>query len=304
MSSSLYKIGLNTHDSDVNIPKNTESKTINKKMGEDESRKLIRRTIDSVEKSIKGSNSVVTRKGIPIKGNLLYFFSLVLNDQALHNKLKAETNKDKLLKRLVELGKKNDYQFTEQDVEAIPGSWQAQSAEQLLSMFLNLAKGSIEQFLVTVKNNPPLQDKLMEAFLDKEKVSLEQFATDLQDNPAWQKKLRTALNKESFVKQAVELGNQNCYQFTDKEVQAIPGSWQVQSVEKLLSLLLNLKKGSLENHIDKETAQKQFVQVAMELAKENGYCFPEEEEKRLSEVLSKALADAWNASYERGRIWS
>jgi len=106
MSSSLYKVGLNAHDSDVNIPKNGNSKTIKKKMGGDESRKLIRRTIDSVEKSIKGSDSVVTRKGIPIKGNLLYFFSLVLNDQALHNKLKAETDKDKLLKRLVELGKK------------------------------------------------------------------------------------------------------------------------------------------------------------------------------------------------------
>ena len=74
MSSSLYKVGLNAHAIDVSIPKNAESKTIKKKMGGDESRKLIRRTIDSVEKSIKGSNSVVTRKGIPIKGNLLYFF--------------------------------------------------------------------------------------------------------------------------------------------------------------------------------------------------------------------------------------
>jgi hypothetical protein len=304
MSSSLSKIGLNTANSDVNLPQNTEFKTIKKKMGEEEARKLIRRTLNSVENSIKGSDSVLTIKGIPIKGNLLYFFSLVMNDQALHDKLKAETDKGKLLKLLVELGKKNDCKFTEQDVEAIPGSWQAQSAQQLLSVFLNLAKGSIEQFLVTVKNNPPLQEKLMEAFLDKEKVSLEQFATDFQDNPAWQKKLRMAPNKESFVKQAVDLGNQNCYQFTDKEVQAIPGSWQAQSVEDLLSLLLNLKKGSLENYIDKETAQKQFVQVTMDLAKENGYCFLEEEEKRLSEVLSKGLADAWNASYERGRIWS
>jgi hypothetical protein len=281
----------------------TSLKTKKIKLGKEQARKLIMKVIDLCEKSIK--EEVVPIKGISIKRNLLYFSLLVLNDPDLQEELKAETNKDKdkFLECLIELGKRNNRQFTEQDVKAIPGTWEAQSAKELLATFLDLPKvlkGSLEQFLTTVKNNSSLQDKLMEAFLDEETESLEQFAKAVQNNPALQKKLRTTPNKDSFVKQAVDLGKQNGYVFTDKKVQAISGSWNAQSVQELLEVFLKVTKGSLENLIDKETAQRQFKERAMELAQENGYILSETEGNR----LSKALADAWTTRYERGRIWS
>lgn len=308
MPSSLSNINEKLQESDDGIAKASQLESGKKKinLGKEQSSKLIIKVIDLCEKSIK--EAAIAIKGISIKRNLLELSLLVLNDPALQEKLKTETDKTgtdkaKFVKYVIELGKKKNHPFTEEDVEAIPGSWEAQSAKELLAIFLDfpqVSQGSFEQFLTTLKNNSSLQDKLMEAFLDEETENLGQFAKAVQNNPALQKKLRTTPNKDSFVKQAVDLGKQNGYVFTDKKVQAISGSWNAQSVQELLEVFLKVTKGSLENLIDKETAQRQFKERAMELAQENGYILSETEGNR----LSKALADAWTTRYERGRIWS
>lgn len=273
---------------------------------------IIIKVIDLVKNDLTRVDSIVIIGRKFIRGILKYFSLFVLEKPEVQKEIKAENDKDKLVKSLVKLGNKNRYQFTEQrtvktiplfteqEVQEIPGGWQAQSAEDFLSAFLDLANGSLEHFLVTVKKDPHLQDELMKAFLDEETEKLKQFVAAVQKNSTWQKKLRAETNKDSFVQRAVELGKQNGYEFTDatdEKVQAIPGSWQAQSVEELLSVFLNAANKKLENRIDRETAQKQFIKIAMELAKEKGYNFTDEEENR----LSKAFADAW---YERGRIWS
>ncbi|NEQ15203.1 MAG: Nif11 family protein [Moorea sp. SIO3E2] len=88
------------------------------------------------------------------------------------------------------------YNFAAQDVMTMPGSWSANSVEELISAFYKLAQGSLEHFLTDVKQDPALQQKLSE-------------------------KLQTTTDKGNLAQVLVKLGKAEGYSFTAEDVEEV-----------------------------------------------------------------------------------
>lgn len=125
---------------------------------------------------------------IKAKGDLKHFSFIILNDAALQEKLKQFPDKESCLKYILQLGQESGCKFTEDEIKKLTGSWSAESAEELVSILLNLSAGGLEKCLTDIKNDSSLQHHF------KQGVG------------------------QNFTEFLVQLGQKNGYTFTIKEV--------------------------------------------------------------------------------------
>ncbi|NEP51794.1 MAG: Nif11 family protein [Moorea sp. SIO3C2] len=131
------------------------------------------------------------------QGNLQHFSWVVQNDPNLQAELNKITDKGAFVEQLLALAKtQGGYNFAAQDVMTMPGSWSANSVEELISAFYTLAQGSLEHFLTDVKQDPALQQKLSE-------------------------KLQTTTDKDNLAQVLVKLGKAEGYSFTAEDVEEV-----------------------------------------------------------------------------------
>lgn len=130
------------------------------------------------------------------QGSLQHFSWVVQNNPNLQAELTGVSDKNAFVEKLLELAKiQGGYTFTAQEVINIPGAWNANSVEDLISAFYNLTQGSLEQFLTDVEQDPVLQQKLDE-------------------------KLKTA-DKGNLAKILAQLGEEEGYSFTTEDVENV-----------------------------------------------------------------------------------
>lgn len=84
----------------------------------------------------------------------------------------------------------------------------------------------------------------------KSKRGFKEFAFFVANNPDVQKKLQESQDKNSFKERLMQFGKEKGYEVTEKNVKDIPDSWSATSVEKLLSNLVNLGKGGLQQFLN------------------------------------------------------
>lgn len=99
-------------------------------------------------------NAVQSKKGFK------EFAFFVANNSEVQQKLQESPNKSRFKECLVQVCKEYGYEFTEEKVTEIPNSWDAISAEELLSKLVDWGKGSFQQFLTDIKNEPRLKKEL------------------------------------------------------------------------------------------------------------------------------------------------
>jgi Protein of unknown function (DUF1565)/Nif11 domain len=149
----------------------------------------MRRLSTKHQKKLQFIDKLLT--SIKATGSLKHFAFIVQNDIDLQKALMQATNKRTCVDLMVELGKQYGCKFAVEDIKNIPGSWSANSVKQLVSLLLDLANGGLEHFLTAIKNDPALQRQL-----DRD--------TD-----------------ENFTKFLVQLGQENGYTFTARDVEEV-----------------------------------------------------------------------------------
>ena len=128
------------------------------------------------------------------QGSLQHFSWVVQNNPNLQAELTKVTDKNAFVEKLLELAKiQGGYKFTAQEVMTIPGTWSANSVEELISVFYNLTQGSLEHFLTEVEKDPVLQQKLNE-------------------------ELQTVAGQENLAKILAQFGKAEGYDFKAKDV--------------------------------------------------------------------------------------
>jgi Nif11 domain len=156
----------------------------------EERRTNIARETSSV-KPLKGSQVIEPLlANIQAQGNLKHFSFLALNNLTIQKQLAAEaSNKEKFVELVLRLGKYYGCKFTDSEVRAIPGTWEAHDESELIEALLSFSKKGLEAFLTEAKRNSSLFEKL------------------------------GALNFDSnFPELLVKLGNSLGYSFTIEEV--------------------------------------------------------------------------------------
>jgi hypothetical protein len=112
----------------------------------------------------------------PQKG-LKEFAFFVANNSEVQQKLKESPNNSSIIKRLVQVGKEYNYEFTEKDVKEVFGVLCSPcSMEELSSKLVAWGKGGLQQFLTDIKNELCLKKELEDKSCDRNK-----FVTFLKD---------------------------------------------------------------------------------------------------------------------------
>jgi hypothetical protein len=90
-------------------------------------------------------------------------------------------------------------------------------------------------------------DELLHALQSKK--GFKEFAFFVANHPEVQKKLQESQDKNIFKERLVQVGKEEGYEFTGKNVTEIPDSWSACSVEELVSKLVNWGKKGLQQFL-------------------------------------------------------